>query len=82
MPALKGYGQFCPVAMTSQILTARWTPLILRELLCGSSRFGDLRKGLPRLSQSLLTLRLAELQDSNIITRKALTSGGYEYRLT
>ena len=55
MTSLKGYGQFCPVAMTSQILTARWTPLIIREFLCGSTRFGELRKGLPRISQSLLT---------------------------
>ncbi len=82
MSVSQGYGQFCPVAMTSQILTARWTPLILRELLCGSSRFGDLRKGLPRLSQSLLTKRLEELYDSNIINKKALASGGYEYHLT
>ena len=82
MSASQGYGQFCPVAMTSQILTARWTPLILRELLCGSTRFGDLRKGLPRLSQSLLTKRLEELYDSNIINKKALASGGYEYHLT
>jgi len=82
MSSLKGYGQFCPVAMTSQILTARWTPLILRELLCGSTRFSDLRKGLPRLSQSLLTRRLDELSDSNIITKKPISSGGYEYQLT
>ena len=82
MSVSRGYGQFCPVAMTSQILTARWTPLILRELLCGSTRFGDLRKGLPRLSQSLLTRRLDELKDSNIIIKKPLTSGGFEYHLT
>ena len=82
MSSLKGYGQFCPVAMTSQILTARWSPLILRELLCGSTRFSDLRKGLPRLSQSLLTRRLDELSDSNIITKKPISSGGYEYQLT
>lgn len=82
MLASSGYGQFCPVAMTSQILTARWTPLIIRELLCGSIRFSDLRKGLPRLSQSLLTRRLDELADSNIISKKPLTSGGYEYQLT
>lgn len=82
MSASMGYGQFCPVAMTSQILTARWTPLILRELLCGSTRFGDLRKGLPRLSQSLLTRRLDELKDSNILIKKPLASGGYEYHLT
>lgn len=82
MSVSRGYGQFCPVAMTSQILTARWTPLILRELLCGSTRFGDLRKGLPRLSQSLLTRRLDELKDSNIIVKKPIASGGFEYHLT
>lgn len=82
MTSLKGYGQFCPVAMTSQILTARWTPLIIREFLCGSTRFGELRKGLPRISQSLLTRRLDELADSNIIIKTPLSSGGFEYHLT
>lgn len=78
----KGYGQFCPVAMTAQIFTMRWTPLIIRELLCAPARFSDLRKGVPRMSQSLLTRRLMELDDAGIVLRKPLDSGGYEYHLT
>ena len=44
---MKGYGQFCPVAKAAEILTERWTPLVLRELICGSTRFNDLRRGVP-----------------------------------
>jgi DNA-binding HxlR family transcriptional regulator len=38
------YGQFCPVAMAAEIICSRWTALILRELLCGTTRFNDLRR--------------------------------------
>lgn len=82
MSEYKGYGQFCPVAMTAEIFTAKWTPLILRELLSGSTRFNDLRKGVPRMSQSLLTRRLADLEHYGLITREALSSGGSDYQLT
>jgi DNA-binding HxlR family transcriptional regulator len=40
-----GYGQFCPVSMASEVLCSRWTTLVVRELLCGSTRFSDLRRG-------------------------------------
>lgn len=43
---MRGYGQFCPVAASCEVLTERWTPLVLRELLCGSTRFNDLRRGM------------------------------------
>ena len=55
---MKGYGQFCPVAKAAEILAERWTPLVLRELTCGSTRFNDLRRGLPLMSSSLLSQRL------------------------
>ena len=42
------YGQFCPVAMAAEIVCNRWTALVLRELLCGTTRFNDLRRGVPR----------------------------------
>ncbi len=58
----KGYGQFCPVAKASEILAERWTPLIVRELLDGSHRFSDLRKGVPLISPSLLSQRLRDLE--------------------
>ena len=44
------YGQFCPVAMAAEIVCNRWTALVLRELLCGSTRFNDLRRGVPKMS--------------------------------
>jgi hypothetical protein len=50
-----GYGQFCPVAMAAEIVCSKWTPLLLRELLSGSTRFNDLRRGLPRMSPTLLS---------------------------
>jgi DNA-binding HxlR family transcriptional regulator len=51
----KSYGQFCPVAMAAEIFCSRWTALVLREMLCGSSRFNDIRRGLPRISPTLLS---------------------------
>ena len=62
-----GYGQFCPVAMAAEIVCTRWTALLLRELLCGNHRFNDLRKGVPRMSPTLLSKRLKELEDAGII---------------
>jgi DNA-binding HxlR family transcriptional regulator len=67
--ANRGYGQFCPVAMASEMLGARWTILVLRELICGSTRFNELRKGLPRISPALLSKRLHELEDTGVIIR-------------
>jgi DNA-binding HxlR family transcriptional regulator len=52
------YHQYCPVARACEILADRWTPLIVRELLFGSRHFNELRRGLPRISRSLLVARL------------------------
>lgn len=76
----KGYGQFCPVSRAAEILAERWTPLVVREILCGSSRFNDLIRGVPRISPSLLARRLKELEYSGIIERRPADQGrGYEY---
>ena len=71
------YGQFCPVAMTSEVLTERWTPLVVRELLSGSTRFNDLRRGVPLMSPSLLSKRLKTLERVGVVERD-----GSEYHLT
>lgn len=63
------YGQFCPVSKTAEILCERWTPLVLRELLCGSSRFTEIQRGVPLISPALLAKRLRQLQVAGIITR-------------
>lgn len=77
-----GYGQFCPVAMAAEIICSRWTALIVRELLCGTTRFNDLRRGVPRMSPTLLSKRLRELAQAGVITVKKDASGITEYRLT
>jgi DNA-binding HxlR family transcriptional regulator len=77
------YGQFCPVAMAAEIFCSRWTPLILREMFCGSRRFNDLRRGVPRMSPSLLSKRLDEMKDAGIVREVAAKrGGGTEYELT
>jgi DNA-binding HxlR family transcriptional regulator len=65
-----GYGQFCPIAMASEVLCRRWTTLILREMLCGSTRFNELRRGLPRMSPALLSTRLRELEEAGLVERR------------
>jgi DNA-binding HxlR family transcriptional regulator len=76
-----GYGQFCTVARGSEIFGERWTPLVVRELLCGSTHFNDIRRGVPRMSATLLTQRLRKLQEIGVVERVKSRSGT-EYRLT
>lgn len=79
-----GYNQFCPVAMAAEILCSRWTLILLRELVVGSTRFNDLRRGMPRISPALLSKRLKELEAAGIVSRFPVNAepGVYEYRLT
>ena len=80
---MKGFGQFCPVAVACQIFAERWTPIIIRELLAGSDRFNDLHRGVPLISRPLLTRRLIDLEKAGVIVRERLARGrGYRYRLT
>ena len=77
------YGQFCPVAMAAEVVCTRWTPLVLRELLCGNSRFNDLRKGIPRMSPTLLSKRLKELEEAGIVIQVKDAKGtGSQYHLS
>jgi DNA-binding HxlR family transcriptional regulator len=78
----ESYGQFCPVAQAAEVLTERWTLLVLRELLMGSTRFNEIQRGVPRMSSSLLSKRLRELERSELLTREPLKGErGYAYRL-
>lgn len=65
----RSYNQFCPVAMAAEVLCSRWTVVLLRELLAGSTRFNDLRRGLPRMSPALLSQRLKELEEAGVVAR-------------
>ena len=82
--AIGSYQQFCPVAMAAEILCTRWTIIVLREMFAGSTRFNELRRGVPRMSPALLSQRLKELEAAGIIARAKSTSdpGILEYQLT
>jgi DNA-binding HxlR family transcriptional regulator len=72
------YAQFCPVSVASEIFAERWTPLVLRELILGSTRFNDIHRGVPRMSRALLARRLRDLESAGVVKR----SGEGDYRLT
>jgi DNA-binding HxlR family transcriptional regulator len=78
------YQQFCPVAMAAEILCTRWTIVVLREMIAGSTRFNELRRGVPRMSPALLSRRLKELESAGIVARAASPSDPaiFEYHLT
>src|SRR3954462_11247843 len=78
------YKQFCPVAMAAEILCTRWTVVLLRELIAGSTRFNELRRGVPRMSPALLSQRLKDLEATGILARAVSEAdpGVLEYRLT
>jgi DNA-binding HxlR family transcriptional regulator len=77
------YGKFCPVSMGAEVLADRWTPLILRELIIGSTRFNDIARGLPGISRSLLVQRLRHLERRGVLERWPSPTGkGSEYVLT
>jgi len=78
------YGQFCPVAMAVEILCTRWTVVLLRELVAGSCRFNELRRGVPRMSPALLTKRLRDLEKAGVLERVRAAGEAeiFEYRLT
>lgn len=76
-----GYGQFCPVAMAAEILASRWTIVLLSEMLSGSTRFNEIRRGVPRMSPALLSKRLKELETAGVI-RRVEGAVATEYRLT
>jgi DNA-binding HxlR family transcriptional regulator/putative sterol carrier protein len=79
---MKGYGSFCPVAKAAEILTERWTPLLLRELLLGSRHFNQLRRGIPQMSPTLLSKRLQTLEEAGLISRQSSNNGHWAYHPT
>jgi DNA-binding HxlR family transcriptional regulator len=80
---MRDYGQYCPVSLGAEVLADRWTPLILRELVLGSTRFNDIERGLPGISRTLLAQRLRHLERKGVLERSPTPSGrGSEYHLT
>lgn len=80
----RSYRQFCPVAMAAEVLCSRWTVVLLREFFAGSTRFNELRRGVPRMSPALLSQRLKELEAAGVLRRErsAGDPAVLEYRLT
>jgi DNA-binding HxlR family transcriptional regulator len=66
---MTSYGQFCSVARAHEVLGGRWTLLVVRELLCGGRRFNDIRRGIPRISRTMLSERLQALADIGVVAR-------------
>jgi DNA-binding HxlR family transcriptional regulator/putative sterol carrier protein len=73
----QSYGQYCPISRALDVVGERWSLLILRDLILGTTRFNDLSRGLPRLSRALLSKRLRQFERSGLVER----SEG-EYRVT
>lgn len=78
---MKTYGQFCPIAQALEVLAERWTLLVIRELLMGSTRFSELQNGVPLMSRTLLSDRLRTLRDVGLVERHDGPSGP-QYSLT
>ena len=78
---MPSYGQFCPVAKAMEVLDERWTLLVVRELLLGSTRFNELRRGVPKMSPALLSKRLRALERAGVVVRTE-ESGRSSYALT
>jgi DNA-binding HxlR family transcriptional regulator len=69
--------------MAAEVVCSRWTILVVRELLCGSTRFNDLRRGVPRMSPTLLSKRLKELEALGVVRSDPTGQPGVnDYRLT
>ena len=67
MKGRPGYGQYCPLSMAAEILCTRWTMLVLRELLEGSTGFNEISRGVPLMSRTLLMSRLRELEEVGLL---------------
>ena len=67
---MPSYGQYCSVARAADILNERWTLLILRDILAGARRYNEIRKGVPRMSPTLLSKRLKSLEACGLVVRR------------
>jgi DNA-binding HxlR family transcriptional regulator len=79
---MRSYGQYCPVAVAAEVLADRWTVLIVRELMVGSHRFNEIERGLPRISRSLLSGRLRQMERAGLVERRSAGGGRAGYHLT
>lgn len=80
---MRTYRQYCPIARASEIMAERWTPLLVRNLMLGAHTFNDISRGVPAMSRSMLTKRLADLEHAGVIRSAPKEHGrGSTYQLT
>lgn len=78
-----GYGQYCPLSLAAELLCQRWTLLVVSRILSGCARFNEIHRGVPRMSPSLLSRRLVELEEAGIVRKRgSRRGGGHAYELT
>jgi len=78
---MASYEEYCPIAVGLEFFGDRWTPLVLRELVIGASRFNEIHRGLPKMSRTLLSQRLRMLCERGLVDRTD-EDGIVEYHLT
>lgn len=78
---MKGYGQYCPLALAAELLCQRWTILVISRLVDGFTQFNEIHRGVPLISPSMLSQRLSELEAEGIVRKKKLKKG-YSYHVT
>lgn len=79
----RGYGQYCPLSLAAELLCQRWTLLVLSRLLDGCTTFNEIHRGVPRISPSLLSKRLGELEQAGLVDRRPRHDGqGHCYEPT
>lgn len=77
------YGQYCPLALAAELLGERWNLLIISRIIDGCDRFNAIHRGLPKISATLLSRRLRDLERGGLITRTPLNrTPGHAYGLT
>ena len=69
------YGQYCPLALAAEVLGERWNILVLSRLIDDCRRFNEIHRGVPLMSASLLSQRLAQLEDAGLVERRPAPEG-------
>jgi DNA-binding HxlR family transcriptional regulator len=79
---MKSYGQYCPIARTSELFAERWTPILIRNLLAGCRTFSELQQGAPGISRALLAQRLDLLERHAVVIKDRSSANRCSYTLT
>ncbi len=78
-PTSSTYGQYCPLALAAELLCRRWSILVISRVLDGCRTYSEIHRGVPKISPSLLSTRLSELEDAGLIRREKI-KGEKRYR--